>query len=316
MPIASTTPYGYDELYTGSLSLDSGSYQVLTYRSLEQLYYNDFNSGSGTIEETGSYDHFIESSFFSSSRFLFDTASVYSIPRIKVGTHIEPLTVELYPSFSQEQIDSTRYICDDYVTDTGLSSGSGGSNLYIITSSLGPYGLSTTFNCPLEVKTVKILDDGEGSLYISGSVYTNVGNVIYSHGQIILTDEVVAAYYIDNTNTLANLSWKSNLPIYTYNYNIKVGDYEYNFTQNPSAQSGSYAVDVDGNLYTSTSSGSRLIRTTGVLADNVTGSAFQPYITTVGLYNDANELLAVAKLGQPLPKSANTEMTIQIKLDI
>ena len=307
MPIASTLPYGYDELYTGSLSLDSGSFQVLTYRSLQQLYYNDFFSGSGTIEETGSYDHFIESSFFSSSRFLYNTSSVYSIPRVKVGTHIEPLTVELFPSFSQEQIDSTRYICDDYVTDTGDISGSGGSNLYIITSSLGPYGLSTTYNCPLEVNNVKILDDGEGNLYLSGSIYTNVGNVIYSHGQIILTDEVVASYYIDNTNTLANLRWKSNLPIYTYNYNIKVSDYEYNFTQNPSAQSGSYTYE---------HSGSKFIRTTGVLADNVTGSAFQPYITTVGLYNESNELLAVAKLPHPLPKSANTEMTIQIKLDI
>ena len=55
---------------------------------------------------------------------------------------------------------------------------------------------------------------------------------------------------------------------------------------------------------------------TGILKDNVTGSAFQPYITTVGLYNDANELIAVGKMGQPVPKSANTEMTIVVKIDI
>jgi hypothetical protein len=63
-------------------------------------------------------------------------------------------------------------------------------------------------------------------------------------------------------------------------------------------------------------SGSRFVRQSGVLAANVTGSDFQPYITAVGLYNEANELIAVGKMSQPLPKSAQTEMTIQIKLDI
>lgn len=39
------------------------------------------------------------------------------------------------------------------------------------------------------------------------------------------------------------------------------------------------------------------------------------YITTVGLYNDANELLAVAKLSRPLPKDFTTEALIRVKLD-
>jgi hypothetical protein len=39
------------------------------------------------------------------------------------------------------------------------------------------------------------------------------------------------------------------------------------------------------------------------------------YITTVGLYNDANELLAVAKLSRPLPKTFTKEALIRVKLD-
>jgi len=39
------------------------------------------------------------------------------------------------------------------------------------------------------------------------------------------------------------------------------------------------------------------------------------YITTVGLYNDANELLAVAKLSEPLKKTPDTEFTIRVRLD-
>lgn len=298
MPVAVSSSYSLarDLLYTGSLSLDSGSYYILTHKSIKQLYYNDFDTGStGTLIETGSYEFYPQSSFTSASRFLYVTSSVYSIPRTKIGTHIEPGTFELYPSYSQEVIDAARYIVDDYVTDNGAVEALGGENLYIITTSLdGPYSSSN-----------KIMDDGEGMLFISGTSYNNVGNIFYPHGQVVLTDETVASFFIENP--FAGMNWKSNQPIYTYNYNIKISDYEFNFTQNPTAQSGSYLYEY---------SGSKFVRTTGVLADNITGSAFQPYITTVGLYNEANELLAVAKLGQPLPKSANTEMTIQIKLDI
>ena len=39
------------------------------------------------------------------------------------------------------------------------------------------------------------------------------------------------------------------------------------------------------------------------------------YITTVGLYNDTNELLAVAKLSKPILKSFSREAIIKVKLD-
>ena len=39
------------------------------------------------------------------------------------------------------------------------------------------------------------------------------------------------------------------------------------------------------------------------------------YITTVGLYSATNELLAVAKLSEPLRKSTTTDMTLRVRLD-
>ena len=39
------------------------------------------------------------------------------------------------------------------------------------------------------------------------------------------------------------------------------------------------------------------------------------YVTTVGLYNDANELLAVAKLSRPLEKSFHKEALLRVRLD-
>jgi len=41
----------------------------------------------------------------------------------------------------------------------------------------------------------------------------------------------------------------------------------------------------------------------------------QTYVTTIGLYNDTNELLAVAKLSRPLPKDFTSEALIRVKLD-
>ena len=40
----------------------------------------------------------------------------------------------------------------------------------------------------------------------------------------------------------------------------------------------------------------------------------QTYITTVGLYNDSNELIAVAKTSQPIPKAYDKEVLIKVKL--
>jgi len=39
------------------------------------------------------------------------------------------------------------------------------------------------------------------------------------------------------------------------------------------------------------------------------------YITTVGLYSPDNELMAVAKLSEPIRKDPNTELTLRVRLD-
>jgi len=50
-------------------------------------------------------------------------------------------------------------------------------------------------------------------------------------------------------------------------------------------------------------------------SDFVTSSYFSPFVTTVGLYNDDKELVAVGKLSQPLQTSQTTDTTIFINID-
>jgi len=68
---------------------------------------------------------------------------------------------------------------------------------------------------------------------------------------------------------------------------------EFNYSENPSFISGS---------------------TGEVLYSNFINNP-QTYITTVGLYNDSNELLAVAKLSRPLLKDFTKEALVRVKLD-
>jgi len=47
-----------------------------------------------------------------------------------------------------------------------------------------------------------------------------------------------------------------------------------------------------------------------------TGSAFAPYITTVGLYDNAGQLLAIGKLAQPVRKRSDVDMNFLIRIDL
>lgn len=160
----------------------------------------------------------------------------------------------------------------------------------IVGNKIEPGTLSLEYGSLLGGGTNFITDNGEGKLITNNTV---VGDIIYPHGVCVITQNSLASGF-DSSYVILTASWNSNVDILTGNYVCKLKDYEFNYSQNPST----------------TPSGS-----TGLLRDNITGSYFHPYITAVGLYNDANELIAVGKLGQTVPKLPDTEMTFILKLD-
>jgi len=56
------------------------------------------------------------------------------------------------------------------------------------------------------------------------------------------------------------------------------------------------------------------VNTNGTFAETTFETDPKTYITTVGLLNDANELIAVAKTSQPIEKSFDKEVLIKVKL--
>ena len=63
------------------------------------------------------------------------------------------------------------------------------------------------------------------------------------------------------------------------------------------------------------SSNPSLITGSGEIRHNVMINSPQSYVTSVGLYNDNNDLLAIAKLSRPLLKDFTKESLIRVKLD-
>jgi len=134
-----------------------------------------------------------------------------------------------------------------------------------------------------------IVDDGEGNLKIGSAI---VGNMYYPQGMAVITDQTYASGSVATLNTTCSFS--SSYTIYETQYKCTFRENEFNYTLNPTAAS-----DTSGSLYSYT-----------------TSSQWSPYVTTVGLYDEMQNLLAVGKLSQPLQTSATTDTTILINIDM
>ena len=147
--------------------------------------------------------------------------------------------------------------------------------------------------------TTTFIDNGEGEIVdANDNVY---GNIFYNQGIGVFTG--ISGSGAGN-GKLNFTSWVSSYTIYETQYKCTIRSSEFNYSLNPSLLSAS----IRGQNKILESGSSQYV-------DFATGSDFSPYVTTVGLYNNDNELMAVAKLAQPLETSQTTDTTILINLD-
>ena len=249
-------------IYLGqATSTTDSQYSELVYRNLQHLYYSRFRNNQVTSSRYDTYDQTTLNEHV--VRELPVTASVISIPKDIFGHAIKPGTLTLAADGNYGSYVSTSFVSGGYTYVSDVD----GFNIY---------------------------DNGEGVLLDSNNNNQKVGDVIYTHGQIIITDqETITELNLVDSYTVRFLS---SYDIFTHNYNCRSNQSQLNFSQNPTTYENSTV--------------------SGSIRDNVTGSYFQPYVTTVGLYNDAHELVAVGKLAQPIPKSQHVDTTFVVKFDI
>jgi len=160
-----------------------------------------------------------------------------------------------------------------------------------------------------ENRILYVISGSSGNAYTANAATTYYGMVLPDMGIIILDASGSLSPFIQAANpglTLQNnhlklfnsISASGNFQLQSAEvvssryFFTRIKNGEFNYTTNPSI------IDANGNLLYTT------------LINNP-----QTFITTVGMYNDNNELLAVAKLSKPLVKDFTKEALIRIKLD-
>jgi hypothetical protein len=269
---------------TGQISTQ---YQRLVYSSIEELYYSNYLNSTASLGSP------------------VTTASLIPGADSEGDVLVGPTSsAGRYFNYPQTTLTFEHYFPTTSNSYIGV--------LSIPVSLFGNYIQPGSFNWSADSGSV--YDDGEGNLIFS-STQQICGQIFYSHGIAILTsdsvpgieslygtgvygtslygltDELVIKNFVTSSNVTCSFS--SSLTIYETQYKCTSRENEFNFSLNPSIISGSE----------------------GIPYSYVTSSLFSPYITTVGLYDEDQNLLAIGKLSQPLPSSPTTDTTILINID-
>ena len=171
-----------------------------------------------------------------------------------------------------------------------------------------------------------------------------IGNVFYNQGLIVITRDVA-----EKLQNQWQLDYKSTKTIYENEYLLIVNEDEFNVSQNPTAivevgKETEFITGSDGKIYkTTTNPGVKYIKKLTALENgnildyrfsgsvgnkkagfehydlsgsiDSTGSFLAPMITTIGLYDDNCDLVAVAKLPQPIKSEPDIPVNFIVRFD-
>ena len=210
---------------------------------------------------------------------------VLSVERARYKEKLFPGTFNLTLSGSNGLLKLT-----DNSKDTNIQTFLGSNRvLQVVSGSDGSAFSSTGY----------VTDSGSYGLFLP-----DIGTIIlnpYAISQSIHVD-VTRGNNTDNDNPVtlfnsidlgANFQLNSEETITSDYVFVRSRNSEFNYSENPSFISGS----------------------TGEVIYNQFINNPQVYMTTIGMYNDANELMAVAKLSRPLLKDFTKESLVRVKLD-
>ena len=175
-----------------------------------------------------------------------------------------------------------------------------GSDSYLVNSPVGEYGILRAAGTPLgtDPSDVGLLYYQAGIAILTASIFsTALDTEVNMNGAGDKIQTILATKNIETAadlfrHRLHNVQFNNTTELNSTIYFCRANHNEFNYSTNPT--------------YTNASK----IRVK-------TNSTDEPvsYITTIGLYNDKNELMATAKLSEPLKKSPSTEFTIRCRLD-
>ena len=184
-----------------------------------------------------------------------------------------------------------------FITQSSPSTGSVnlGNQYFLATSSVQNIGDS--LDNPLLEGNFNYDNTNYNLTSVNGEYLTLDQNIL------VTTPTTLTLNYHTTASNDFTVNFKNSHLIFEHEYQCSIDEEEYNFTQNISVRKNKSNQSTD-------------------LVDCITGSIdnsqvtlFKPYVTTVGLYDDDYNLLAVGKLAQPVKTSEETDMTFIIRWD-
>ena len=271
-------------------TFDSASfYQMPSWFMINQMYYRDTQNNFNNFGQNNGKQY----------RLLQPSASIISVSKDLYGERIKPKSITL---------------TDDSGTPTLTIKDDGNGNLY-------DNAFSSSF--------AQFASGGFSDSDIVKSTGSFVGNVFYEHGLLVFTN--TGSRFVNiGTGTGTDgysLKYKSQVTIREHSYTCVVGEGELNSTNNISVtkeRSGSISVSGSqswrlfppGHATSKSGSYKHYYQAANEYNNFVTHSAFQPYITKVGLYNDFNELIAIGQLSHPIKNDEELALAINVRFDV
>jgi hypothetical protein len=169
-------------------------------------------------------------------------------------------------------------------------------------------------------------DDGYSNLKYGNQIK---GNIFYDRGLVVVAKDIVSGSVLSQFT----LNFRSTKTIYENEVFISVLENEFNFSQNPTAVSetdgivNTYTVQRPGSIRPGDlvnksfyNAGTKIINTEfnnyeDYVSLDPTGSFLAPYITTIALYDNELNMVAVAKLPQPIKSTPDYPINFIIRFD-
>jgi hypothetical protein len=136
-----------------------------------------------------------------------------------------------------------------------------------------------------------IIDDSFGRLVLSNNTGSVVGNIFYDFGIAVVSSSLALT-----TGSAVTVEYNSQFTIYEHTAICTLDKGEFNFSTNPTMQ----GTDMSGSS----------------LLESLSSGSLSPYVTTIGLYNNSGEMVAVAKVPRPVKRAPEIDQTFIVKFDI
>ncbi len=322
-------------------TLDPADANITPFKVYKEFTVTNADSGSGVygFKAVSGSTHSFTQTAAASEVTTFDSASFYFTPSWQILNHMYYRDVENpYYNFGQSNNKQYRKL------HKSASVVSVPQKLF--GERIKPRSIELTDD--ITSTTVTIVDDGYGNLYDNStpaksasfaafysSSFSNsetgsfVGNAFYEHGVLAITS-TGSRYLFAGTGTGTDgysLKYKAQVTITEHEYTCIIGENEFTSTTNITAtkeRSGSINVSGSdswkllpiGDAQEQSGSYKHYYQQATEFESFVTHSNFSPYVTTVGLYNDFNQLLAVGKLSKPFKNDPELSLGIVVRFDV